>query len=451
MKPRRGRRVDATGRSIGDGHHARLYRWLHRSAAWQHLGAGGRALYIELKMLYTGQNNGELFMSVREAAPSGSTAARPMPPNASASWRATASSAPSWWANTSGPTPSTSRVGQPVEARPRHGYSLNIRSAMRRAPVAATFLAWRLSPQQAAEEAAKKVRRSASRAKCPRRGTPRLKVIESVRHVGHLRAIPEVSRSATKHTDNIPGGVALAIDSIMEASKPVTLPTQVNNNSAALAHYDAACKALAEARAVDEVQGIRAEAEAVRAYAKQAKNRQMELDAAEIRIRAERRLGELMAAQGETVGRATGAKGIGTSAGYDATRTLEAPPTLDEAGIDKNLAHRARTYAAVPEAKFEKLLKDKRRRDSVRVVLDPDFQAEAEASARDLEMERDERIALGDTAGLVAENESLRKQVAALDRRIAALVEENGSLKARASVWQQRAITAGWKKGHADA
>jgi hypothetical protein len=113
-------------------------------------------------------------------------------------------------------------------------------------------------------------------------------------------------------------------------------------DSTALRHYDAACRALADAKAVDEVQSIRAKADAVRAYAKQAKNRQMEIDAAEIRIRAERRLGELMAAQGEMVGKATGAQGIGTSAGYNKTRT-EAPPTLTEAGIDKNLAHRART------------------------------------------------------------------------------------------------------------
>jgi hypothetical protein len=235
------------------------------------------------------------------------------------------------------------------------------------------------------------------------------------------------------------------MNSIMEASEPATLPVQVNNTNTALAHYDAACKALAEARAVDEVQGIRAEAEAVRAYAKQAKNRQMELDAAEIRIRAERRLGELMAAQGETVGRAAGAKGIGTSAGYNSTRTLDSPPTLTEAGIDKNLAHRARTYAAVPEAKFEKLLKDKRRRASVRVVLDPEFQVEAEASARDLEIERDERIALSGGGELAAENERLARQVAMLDKRIAALVEENSSLKFREKMWRDRATAAGWK------
>jgi FtsZ-binding cell division protein ZapB len=225
-----------------------------------------------------------------------------------------------------------------------------------------------------------------------------------------------------------------------------TLPTTVN--ATALTHYDAACKALAEAVAVDEVQDIRAKAEAVRAYAKQAKNRQMEVDAAEIRIRAERRLGELMAAQGETIGKATGHLRRGLELN---PREPTDPPTLAEAGIDKNLAHRARTYAAVPKDQFEQLLSKKRRQESVRVVLDPDFQAEAEAAARDLEIERDERIALSGGDELAAENEQLRGQVAALDRRVAALVEENGSLKFRVSMWQERAVAAGWKKGQADA
>jgi FtsZ-binding cell division protein ZapB len=225
-----------------------------------------------------------------------------------------------------------------------------------------------------------------------------------------------------------------------------TLPTTVNTT--ALTHYDAACKALAEAVAVDEVQDIRAKAEAIRAYAKQAKNRQMEVDAAEIRIRAERRLGELMAAQGETVGKATGQLRRGLESN---PREPTDPPTLTEAGIDKNLAHRARTYAAVPKDQFEQLLSKKRRQESVRVVLDPDFQAEAEAAARDLEIERDERIALSGGDELAAENEQLRGQVAALDRRVAALVEENSSLKYRANMWQERAVAAGWKKGQADA
>src|SRR5690606_23443592 len=69
-----------------------------------------------------------------------------------------------------------------------------------------------------------------------------------------------------------------------------------------LTKYDAACRALAEAKATDEVKSVRDKAEAMRVYAHQAKNRQLEIDAAEIRIRAERRLGELIVEQKETVG-----------------------------------------------------------------------------------------------------------------------------------------------------
>jgi hypothetical protein len=213
----------------------------------------------------------------------------------------------------------------------------------------------------------------------------------------------------------------------------------------ALAHYDAACKALAAAVAVDEVQDIRAKAEAVRAYAKQAKNRQMEVDAAEIRIRAERRLGELMAAQKETVGLAK-PPGVNQHTEDRVRIKPEAPPTLAEAGIDKNLAQRARTYAAVPKEQFEELLSKKRRRENTRVVLDPDFQAEAEAAARDIEIERDERIALSGASEIAAENERLTKQIALLDRRIAALLQENAALKNREKLWRTRAEKAGWKE-----
>lgn len=209
-----------------------------------------------------------------------------------------------------------------------------------------------------------------------------------------------------------------------------------------LVRYDAACRAVAAATTVDEVREITAHADAVRAYAKQAKNRQMEVQAAEIRIRAERRLGELMNAQADTVGLSKGAAEAGTARGT--TRVAEKPASLGEAGIDKNLAHRARTYAAVPEDKFEKLLKDKRSRENRRVVLDPEFQALAEQSARDIEIERDERIALSGSEALVEENNKLLKQVAALNRRLAAVMEEKNSAQYREKMWKERAIEAGW-------
>jgi hypothetical protein len=48
--------------------HARLYRWELESPAYRSLDVYARALLIELKALYNGANNGELFLSVRGAA-----------------------------------------------------------------------------------------------------------------------------------------------------------------------------------------------------------------------------------------------------------------------------------------------------------------------------------------------------------------------------------------------
>ena len=125
-----------------------------------------------------------------------------------------------------------------------------------------------------------------------------------------------------------------------------------------LIKYDAACRALAEAKTTDEVMDIRDKAEGMRAYARIAKNREMGMDAAEIRMRAGRRLGEMILAQKETVGLGGlhQSKPAPFSKGARRVPLLNAPPTLAEVGIDKKLSSKAQKLAAVPEDEFEGMI-----------------------------------------------------------------------------------------------
>ena len=67
-KRRRWRRSDPTGRSTGSARFLKVEHWLMRTPAWRSLGPAPRALYVELAQRYNGSNNGEISMSVREAA-----------------------------------------------------------------------------------------------------------------------------------------------------------------------------------------------------------------------------------------------------------------------------------------------------------------------------------------------------------------------------------------------
>ena len=65
---RRGRRVNAKGRSSGDERYLRLTHFMLSSAAWQSLRPVSRALFLELARRYTGFNNGRIGLGWREAA-----------------------------------------------------------------------------------------------------------------------------------------------------------------------------------------------------------------------------------------------------------------------------------------------------------------------------------------------------------------------------------------------
>jgi N6-adenosine-specific RNA methylase IME4 len=114
-----------------------------------------------------------------------------------------------------------------------------------------------------------------------------------------------------------------------------------------LIRYDAACKALAAANRVDEAKGIKDKAEALRAYARQAKNPQLEADAWEIRKRAEARLGELSAVLDKA---SPGRKGKLLPVGGKQFKST----TLKAAGISTSAANRYEQFSRLPEREREK-------------------------------------------------------------------------------------------------
>ena len=172
----------------------------------------------------------------------------------------------------------------------------------------------------------------------------------------------------------------------------------------ALIRYDAARKAIAAAHRVDEVRQIRSRAEAVRVYAKQAGDFELQNQAAEIRIRAERRAGQLLADMTKNPG--TRGEGRPRRDGTKSRRSSSAttyPPTLDEIGISKDQSCKWQRLAMlVDDATFEMALAQAREKDGelttaallrevreivtpAEVVVEPDINVIAAELTRDIE------------------------------------------------------------------
>lgn len=118
-----------------------------------------------------------------------------------------------------------------------------------------------------------------------------------------------------------------------------------------LARYDAARYALQEAVAVDEVKGIRDKALAMAAYAKQAGDTALIEMATEIRVRAERKAGQMLAEMPKAKGTVLSGR---DSFGGAQKEPPKNTPTLAELGVTKKQSSRWQKLAAVPDEDFER-------------------------------------------------------------------------------------------------
>jgi hypothetical protein len=104
--------------------------------------------------------------------------------------------------------------------------------------------------------------------------------------------------------------------------------------------------AVAEARTIDEAKNLRDSAEALRVYAKQAgESLAIQNECAEVKLRAERKAGEILAATPKNEG--------GRPSENRSRAVTGSAPKLEELGVTKMQSHRWQQVASVDEADFE--------------------------------------------------------------------------------------------------
>lgn len=144
-------------------------------------------------------------------------------------------------------------------------------------------------------------------------------------------------------------------DGLLPMDLPAVAEPVPANEVFPLALYDGMCRAIDAAHAVDEVKDIRDRALAFQIYARQANNIDAERRAAQIRLRAEHRTGELDKQREKNLG------GRPHKTGSGEEPVSDGPPTLRDMGISKRQAHDWRKLSDIPKDQFETALADETR------------------------------------------------------------------------------------------
>lgn len=167
-----------------------------------------------------------------------------------------------------------------------------------------------------------------------------------------------------------------------------------------LEKLDAATRMLAEVKTMPEAMKLISMAEAARVYAKQAKlGLEAQNHAAEIKIRAERKAGEMLAGMEKNRG------GQAEHESYRSQPVTTSPQKLDDLGIGRMDSHRWQQVASMPEDTFEKHIEEHKTDGKelttgavIRKAKDLTSQTRREetrqAAAKDVEL--NDRIIVGD-------------------------------------------------------
>lgn len=117
--------------------------------------------------------------------------------------------------------------------------------------------------------------------------------------------------------------------------------------------------ALEACQRVDDAAYLRQKSKAIEAVAKEADaSLEIKLEAIELRIRAERRLGQLLQTAPRNTGTKNQLKGRDSSGAPLGSPPESSTPTLEEQGVTKKMAESARSLAKIDDAKFEQIVKD---------------------------------------------------------------------------------------------